>query len=93
MNRSYTKTKEISSLLPSIEILEKSRSIVESTLSELGRLTLETILSMSAIEIAGEPQRGKKKGGVLHHGSQRGHVKLSGKRIEVEHPRHENRLQ
>jgi transposase-like protein len=88
MNKGYTNNcNDLSLILPSIELLEKSRSIVESTLKELGRLTLETILSMSAVEVAGEPKRGKKKGAVLHHGSQRGHVNVSGKRIPVDHPR------
>ena len=87
MNRSYTKGQDLATLLPSIELLEKSRGIVESTLAELGRLTLETVLGMSAAQVAGEPRRGKKKGEVRHHGSQLGNVKVAGRRIQLERPR------
>jgi transposase-like protein len=87
MNKSYIKGQDMAALLPSIELLEKSRGIVESTISELGKLTLETILSMSAVQLAGEPQRGKKKGQVRHHGSQAGNVKIAGRRIQIERPR------
>ena len=87
MNKAYNNRQDLATLLPSIELLEKSRGIVESTLTELGKLTLETILSMSAVQVAGEPCRGKKKGDVRHHGSQGGNVKVAGRRIQVDHPR------
>lgn len=54
---------------------------------EIGRLTLETILGMSAAELAGEPQRGKRKGSVRHHGSQPGSVRVAGKRDRLDRPR------
>lgn len=87
MNKSYIKGQDLAALLPSIELLEKSRGIVESTIFQLGKLTLETILGMSAVQVAGEPQRGKKKGEIRHHGSQAGNVKIAGRRIQVERPR------
>lgn len=87
MNKSYPKGKHLASLLPSIELLERSREIAESAMLQIGRLTIETVLNMSAEELAGPPARGRKKGEVRHHGSQPGNVKIGGKRVQVDRPR------
>lgn len=87
MTKSYHKGGSVAALLPAIELMERSREIVHDAMLEIGRLTLETVLSLSAVEVAGEPARGKRKGEVRHHGSQPGHVKLGGKRIQVDRPR------
>ena len=84
MNKSYPNGQALVTVLPSIELLEKSREIVEDAIVEIGRLTLETILSLSAIEVAGEPHRGKCKGEIRHHGSQKGRVTVGGKRVQVD---------
>jgi transposase-like protein len=87
LNKSYLKGQSLASVLPSIELLEKSREIAEEAMVEIGRLALETVLAMSAIEIAGEPRKGMKKGEVRHHGSQRGRVVVGGKRVQIDKPR------
>ncbi len=70
MNRSYTKGQDLARVLPALDLVDASRGLVEEMLLEIGRLALETVLSMSAAEVAGEPHRGREKGAVLHHGSQ-----------------------
>jgi len=87
LNKSYPKGQVLAPVLPSIELLERSREIAEDAMVEIGRLTLETILAMSAIQIAGEPHRGKPKGEIRHHGSQKGRIRLGGKRIQLDKPR------
>jgi putative transposase len=87
LNKSYPKGREIAALLPSIELLEKSRQITEKAILDIGRLTIETVLNMSAEDAAGPPQRGKRKGDIRHHGSQPGNVKVGGKRVQVDRPR------
>lgn len=88
MNKAYiNKDKDLSELLPSIELMERSRHIVEGAIVDLGKLTLDTVLAMSAAQVGGEPQRGKKKGEILHHGWQGGRVYVSGKRLKVDKPR------
>lgn len=42
MNKSYPNGQALVTVLPSIELLEKSREIVEDAIVEIGRLTLET---------------------------------------------------
>jgi len=87
MNKTFRTSKDIEAFLPSVELLERSRDIIEDAIGQIGRLTIESILGMSAIEVAGAPERGKKGEDVYHYGSQRGNVRLSGKRIQVERPR------
>jgi len=87
MNKSYMKGQDLAQVLPAMELIEFSRELVEGTIAELGRVALETILSMSAVDVAGEPRRGREKGPVRHHGSQRGRVTLGGKRIQLARPR------
>jgi putative transposase len=88
MNKSYHKHRDsLVNLLPSIELLERSREIAEDAIYEIGKLAVETILGLSAVEIAGEPQKGKARTGVRHYGSQTGRVVISGKRMQVDRPR------
>jgi putative transposase len=87
MNKSYPRGQRIAALLPAIELIERSRDISEGLLLEIGKLTLETLLGMSAVQVAGEPSRGKPKGEIRHHGSQLGRVVIGGRRIQVERPR------
>ena len=87
MNKSYIKGQDLARVIPALALVDESRSLVESVLVDLGLLALETILSMSAVDVAGEPRRGKEKGLVRHHGSQPGRVTLGGKRIQLDRPR------
>ncbi len=52
MNRSYMKGQGLAHVFPALELIEFSRELVEGTISELGRVALETILSMSAVDVA-----------------------------------------
>jgi transposase-like protein len=87
VNKSYIKGLDLARVVPALALVDESRSLVESVLVDLGLLALETILSMSAVDVAGEPRRGKEKGLVRHHGSQPGRVTLGGKRIQLARPR------
>lgn len=91
MNRSYTKGQDLTLVFPALELVESSREIVEEMLMQIGRLALETVLSNSAVAVAGEPRRGREKGPVRHHGSQKGSMVLYGKRIQVDRPRLRNK--
>jgi len=86
MNKSYIRGQDLARVLPALELIEFSRDLVEETLWSLGRLTLETVLAMSAVDVAGEPHRGREKGPVRHYGSQRGRVMVGGKRLQVDRP-------
>ena len=58
----------------------------------IGRAAIEAVLEISAAEVAGERQPGKKRDGVgaAYHGGQRGRVNLADRSVRIEKPRLRN---
>ena len=56
-------------------------------IDRIGRQTIETILSLSAEQIAGPRTPGKSSGDIRWHGSQNGRVSLADRQIKVKRPR------
>lgn len=72
----------------SLELMERSREMVESFLAELGRTTLNSVLEASAEQIAGPRRPGHRgKEGPTRHGYELGSVRFGVKKVEVEKPR------
>lgn len=74
-------------LLPLVELVEQARLAVDDVIHELGRKTIETILDLSAQEVAGPRAPGKAGGEVRWHGAQPGRVKLRDRQMQVMRPR------
>lgn len=74
-------------LLPLVELVEQARLAVDDVIHELGRKTIETILDLSAQEVAGPRAPGKAGGEVRWHGAQPGRVKLRDRQMQVTRPR------
>lgn len=74
-------------LLPLVELVEQARLAVDDVIHELGRKTIETILELSAQEVAGPRAPGKAGGEVRWHGSQLGRVRLRDRQLQVTRPR------
>lgn len=74
-------------LLPIVEMIQSASEVVTSVIHELGRQTLETILVLSAEQIAGPKTPGKASGDIRWHGAQPGHVQLADRKVRVERPR------
>ena len=74
-------------LLPMVELIEKSRLAVDELIDDVSRSAVEAVLILSAISVAGEKSRGKKGGEIGWHGSQKGSVRLSNKKILLKKPR------
>ena len=74
-------------LLPLVELVEQARVAVDDVIHELGRKTIETILDLSAPEVAGARAPGKAGGEVRWHGSQPGRVRLRDRQMHVKRPR------
>jgi transposase-like protein len=74
-------------ILPMVDLIEQSVLAVDELIETLGKATLEAVLRMSVANVAGEEHRGKAGGEVLRHGSQRGVVALSNRKVRVEKPR------
>jgi len=74
-------------LLPLVELISEARMAVDDVIHELGRKTIETILDVSAEEVAGPRTPGKTSGDVRWHGSQPGRVMLRDRQMQVTRPR------
>ncbi len=74
-------------LLPLVELVTQARVAVDEVIQSIGRQTIETILTLSAQEVAGVRAPGKLGGDVRWHGSQAGRVTLADRQIQVKRPR------
>lgn len=74
-------------LLPLVELITQARVAVDEVIHTIGRQTIETILTLSAQEVAGPRTPGKASGDVRWHGSQAGRVMLADRQIKVKRPR------
>jgi transposase-like protein len=75
-------------LLPMVELIEQSRLAVDELIDMTGRRAIEEVLRLSAQRIAGPKHPGKKSDGDIRwHGSQRGVVCLSQRKVRITKPR------
>jgi len=74
-------------LLPLVELITQARVAVDDVIQSIGRQTIETILTLSAQELAGTRAPGKLGGEIRWHGSQAGRVSLADRQIKVKRPR------
>ena len=47
-------------LLPMLELIQSARGAVDELIDVMGRATIEAVLTLSAIDVAGPKQQGKK---------------------------------
>ena len=74
-------------LLPLVEKIQSASDMVNSVIHELSLKTLETILILSAEQVAGARTPGKISGDIRWHGSQQGSVSLADRKVKVQRPR------
>jgi len=74
-------------LLPLVDLISEARLAVDEVIDRAGRGLLETILSLSAEQVAGPKTPGKASGDVRWHGRQSGRVRLPDRQLRVERPR------
>lgn len=74
-------------LLPLVELITQARVAVDEVIGNIGRQTIETILTLSAQEVAGARTPGKATGDIRWHGSQSGRVMLADRQVKVKRPR------
>src|ERR1051325_245365 len=74
-------------LLPLVELITEARIAVDEVIGAIGRKTIETILTLSATEVAGARTPGKPSGDIRWHGSQAGRVMLADRQLKVQRPR------
>ena len=75
-------------LLPMLDLIENAQAAVDDLIDVMGRATIEAVLLMSAAQVAGPKQQGKKSDRDLaYHGSQAGRVALKERQLKVTKPR------
>ena len=76
-------------LTPVLTMLETTESTVNAAIDAIGRAGIEALLMVSAQQVAGTRQPGKKRpaGDVRWYGRQRGRVQLDERKLPVERPR------
>jgi len=74
-------------LLPLVELMEQARLTVSTVLEQVSQQTIETILELSAEQVAGPRTPGRARGEIRWHGSQAGRVSLEERQIRVRRPR------
>jgi transposase-like protein len=75
-------------LLPMLDLIENAQVAIDDLIDVMGRATIEAVLLMSAAQVAGPKQQGKKADrDIAYHGSQPGRVALKERQLRVEKPR------
>jgi putative transposase len=74
-------------LLPLAELITQARMAIDEVINNVGRRTIETILTLSAQEVAGPRTPGKASGEIRWYGSQDGQVSLADRQVKVKRPR------
>jgi putative transposase len=75
-------------LLPMLNLIENAQLAIDDLIDVMGRATIEAVLLMSAAQVAGPKQQGKKTDrNVAYHGSQAGRVSLKERQLKVSKPR------
>lgn len=75
-------------LLPMLDLIENAQCAVDDLIDVMGRATIEAVLLMSAAQLAGPKQQGKKSDrDVVYHGSQKGRIPLRERELRVDKPR------
>ena len=74
-------------LLPMVDLIEQSRLAVDELIDVAGRATIETVLQLSAEQLAGRRTPGQRRQQLLWHGRQAGRVCLRERKLGVSKPR------
>jgi len=75
-------------LLPMVELIEQSRMAIDDLIDVMGRASIEAVLRLSAVQMAGAPQQGKaRQADLVWHGTQPGRVYLKERKLRVNKPR------
>jgi hypothetical protein len=72
-------------LLPMVQLIEQSRLAIDELVDTIGRVTIETVLEMSAEQLVGSRQQGKwrQDGQLVWYGKQTGQIDLSDRKLTV----------
>jgi hypothetical protein len=71
-----------------MELIEQSQMALDELIDVMGRASVEAVLQLSAVQVAGPPQQGKaRQPDIVWHGTQAGRVCLKERKLRVSRPR------
>ncbi len=71
-----------------VELIERSHLAIEELIDVVGRITIQTVLEMSAALVAEPQEQGNLRAGeMVWHGKQAGRVYLKERKLKVLRPR------
>jgi putative transposase len=74
-------------LLPFLDLICNTKQAVDELIDVVGKAAIESVLLLSAQQIAGQKQPGKLTDDIIWHGRQNGVVSLSQRKLRIEKPR------
>ena len=76
-------------LIPLVELLEKGEQAIDEVIDVMGRATIEAVLKMSAEQVAGPKEQGRRDADreLYWHGVRAGRVALKERQLQVDKPR------
>jgi putative transposase len=74
-------------IMPMVELIEGTRMAIDDLIDVVGCASIEAVLLMSAMNVAGDKHQGRKGGEIGWHATQRGRVQLSDRKLRVRKPR------
>jgi len=76
-------------LLPMVDLIEQAECAIDEVIDVMGRATVEAVLRMSAEQLAGPRQQGKRvdQREFYYHGTQPGRIALKERQLRVDKPR------
>jgi hypothetical protein len=70
-----------------LDLIEQAQVAIDELVDVMGRATIEAVLQMSAEQLAGPKQQGKRTDrAVVYHGAQQGRVALKERQLRVDNP-------
>ena len=72
-------------LIPLVELLEKGERAIDEVIDVMGRATIEAVLQMSAVQVAGPKEQGRRDADreLYWHGTQTGRVALQSDGVDA----------
>lgn len=74
-------------IMPMLQLIEEAKLTLDEFIHLVGRTCIESVLQLSAQQVAGPRHQGKPGSDIYWHGSQQGVVPLAAQKIRVKKPR------
>lgn len=74
-------------LLPMVKLVEQAELAVDELIDVMGRASIQAVLELSAMEVAGSKTPGQASGEIRWHGRQGGTVHLAERKLKIDRPR------